>query len=729
MFTAKQVRQGALGCCGKRSWGLSLLFPAIIAVTCIPLSGQDTSLPAYIFRRPPVLVSPAPQGASQDLIPVLSANVHSWDGPDNPVFQTMERLKEALWKAKIEYTSIDATDPAEAKQLGDLHIRVLGVPAGSQPAFRSLIAAELPGYVLHPLTASNFQISMTPESAVARSMDIAKEIGATIERRIKDSGNEASVEVRPGTVVPELLVKVGKPADAERIRIATSTPAFLEFSQVKAGPYPSIDALFASSKGVLPLGVRYAFAGGGKPPNGACYLISRWPAVTGHDVIRARTLRTSNGRFAIEVEFNAGRASLVARLLEANIGERFAVLIDGKIIDVLTAVTPNPVLRFGEFSQSEAATTAWLLNAGPLGAAVVQVTAAPLSGNPSSRHDGVSIQAGSIMAPLPLSARQDVRTCQVKVLSGDFFSPATAIKSVPVFTPDTRIVLRKEKMRGTLLSHANQLWLFQLSYVRNVTVGGRTATVNAWADGSQAGYGTHARRVPVSSSLAPGDEDAVVIQPREPLPDGLYVLLEQFPDNLEAPFLFAVGEWKEFPTRACADIRKADADFAVPATRACTAESAAVPPSATSGKSMIGTLLDQSYPGWTIQRQVSADDAVCFDTRSGFPPYMVWGDLNGDGRRDLAVKFRQGGLDHIVAFLSEGRTFRAVSVATVKITGQGAVGDSLLTLEPKGAKYFDHEKETGGVYPFATLTLVFCEKSSLAYIYENGKFRKVFVSD
>ena len=54
--------------------------------------------------------------------------------------QIIERLKEDLRKANIEYAAIDRNDPQRVEDADTIQVNIKGVPAEKSGTFRSLIA-------------------------------------------------------------------------------------------------------------------------------------------------------------------------------------------------------------------------------------------------------------------------------------------------------------------------------------------------------------------------------------------------------------------------------------------------------------------------------------------------------------------------------------------------------------------------------------------------------------
>lgn len=151
--------------------------------------------------------------------------------------------------------------------------------------------------------------------------------------------------------------------------------------------------------------------------------------------------------------------------------------------------------------------------------------------------------------------------------------------------------------------------------------------------------------------------------------------------------------------------------------------------------SSIQTILDRDYPGW-VPVQTRADDiATCKQPNPGFQYWFVWGDFNGDGKRDYAAEITQQSTTYLLAFLATADGFKSIMVDKFPVTGS-ARGWSVLGVAPKGSTVPDlHEGPNGQLvarkrtlYSDALLGIG-CESSSMAYIFVGSSFQRVFTSD
>jgi hypothetical protein len=140
---------------------------------------------------------------------------------------------------------------------------------------------------------------------------------------------------------------------------------------------------------------------------------------------------------------------------------------------------------------------------------------------------------------------------------------------------------------------------------------------------------------------------------------------------------------------------------------------------------IIKVLLDAKYPGWRLADVSEENLGICFDKKSPFQPSLVWGDFDGDGKQDYAIRITQGKDNIAIAFLQQGADFKDY----VLLVDHETSGRGLLSLSHKGGKFYDWGKKTSDNYPNDSPTVAYCETSAISYIFRAGKFDEVFVAD
>jgi hypothetical protein len=143
----------------------------------------------------------------------------------------------------------------------------------------------------------------------------------------------------------------------------------------------------------------------------------------------------------------------------------------------------------------------------------------------------------------------------------------------------------------------------------------------------------------------------------------------------------------------------------------------------------IRKILDAQYPGWTFPAVSGEDLRACRQPNRAFSPGLVWGDFDGDGATDYGVAIQRGGKRYTLVFLARGSGFAkyALDPSGWNILGVARRGSSLprVGVDSRG----DLVRESAVTVSRDTLIGIHCESSSVAFIYEDGRFRHFFMSD
>ena len=85
--------------------------------------------------------------------------------------QLMERLKEELAKANIDYAGMDRNDPARIEDADTIQVNIKGVGAQKTSAFRSLVNERFPQWVLTPVSSTDYRLNLRPSELLALKRD------------------------------------------------------------------------------------------------------------------------------------------------------------------------------------------------------------------------------------------------------------------------------------------------------------------------------------------------------------------------------------------------------------------------------------------------------------------------------------------------------------------------------------------------------------------------------
>jgi hypothetical protein len=139
--------------------------------------------------------------------------------------------------------------------------------------------------------------------------------------------------------------------------------------------------------------------------------------------------------------------------------------------------------------------------------------------------------------------------------------------------------------------------------------------------------------------------------------------------------------------------------------------------------------LDANYPGWRLA-EISPEAYEHYSHhRLPFQPNFLWGDFDGDGRRDYAIEITHPGPKGeqrmvVLAFLRRGEGFEEHLLET----GISTL-DVYLWPHRAGERDFDFEREREFRYRHDAIGVVYGEVAGVSYVFENGSFRKIVSSD
>ncbi|MFN3322080.1 MAG: protein translocase subunit SecD [Bryobacteraceae bacterium] len=308
----------------------------------------------------------------------------------------MERIREDLRKASIEYSSIDRNDPATIEEADRIAITITGIPPEKAGSFRALVTEQHPSWVLTPTSSTDYRLTMRPSDALILRRDTLNQAMETIRQRIDGLGLVEPVVQQRGRSDgdAEIVVQLPGVDDPARVKQILQTAAILELYEVKDGPFPSQEAARAKHGGVLPLNTKLvrAQARPGEPSEG-WYLLSRTPVITGRDLRNARPAQDEFGKWETSFTLTQEARGRFGRFTEANIGNRLAIVLDNQVksAPVIQGRIEDQGRITGAASQQEASDLALVLRAGSLPASIVYL---------EERTVGPSLGADSIQQGL-----------------------------------------------------------------------------------------------------------------------------------------------------------------------------------------------------------------------------------------------------------------------------------------------------------------------------------------
>jgi preprotein translocase subunit SecD len=333
----------------------------------------------------------------------LVVQVQQQDAFNSEAGTRADALKEALKKANIQFADVDVAEAHSLQDATHVAIQVKGVPTTQAGAFRGVVNEQFSNWLLTPVNGTDYRLTMRPSDALKMWQNVLSQTKNTMDKKINALGlSEASVQQRREDVDSQLLVQMPGVDDPARVKQIIQTAAKLELYDVKGGPYQSREEALAQNNGVLPLGTRLIGSAGAAAngKGGGVYLVARTPVVRGPDI---RDARPQQGQMpnSWDTEFvlSQDAARRFSTYTAANIGNRLAIVLDGKVLEapsIRNQINDQGVIE-GAGTQEEASDLSLNLKAGTLPASVIflqENTVGPSLGADSIREGFIAGIAG-----------------------------------------------------------------------------------------------------------------------------------------------------------------------------------------------------------------------------------------------------------------------------------------------------------------------------------------------
>ena len=289
----------------------------------------------------------------------------------------IEALRGPFRKENVAYNSMDRNDPDSIETAESIQINIKGVPVSQANEFRRVANDLLGGqWLLASENKTDYRLTLRKEAAAKLRQDTLTQSIRIMERKANGLGvAEAAVQRRGGAGgEAEILVQLPGVDDPARVKAILQTAALLELCEVKAGPFPTREAILSQHGGVLPFNtklLRGSSRVGGRAES--WWLLTRSPVVTGRDLRDARPQQSEfPGRWETGFTLTQEAAGRFERFTRANIGNRLAIVLDNTVISAPTiqsAISDQGQIT-GAASAEEASDLALNLRAGSLPAGV-----------------------------------------------------------------------------------------------------------------------------------------------------------------------------------------------------------------------------------------------------------------------------------------------------------------------------------------------------------------------
>jgi SecD/SecF fusion protein len=272
-----------------------------------------------------------------------------------------EDVRKALNEAQIPFTDLGQANGALSVRITDPALLTK-----AQNTLRTGVGAPLAGVAGgRDITVSagadqRITIAFVPEALeadVSRAVDQSMEI---IRRRIDQLGTREPNIVRQGK--DRIVIEAAGESDPERLKAVVGQTAKLTFQMVDEGA-----SLQEAMAGRVPPGSEVLPSTDGYSP---AYLVKKRAEVTGEMLVDAQArFDQQTGRPVVTFRFNGIGTRRFAEISSHNIGHRFAIVLDKKVISapvIQTAITGGNGQITGNFTSETANDLAILLRAGAL---------------------------------------------------------------------------------------------------------------------------------------------------------------------------------------------------------------------------------------------------------------------------------------------------------------------------------------------------------------------------
>lgn len=246
--------------------------------------------------------------------------------------------------------SVRITDPAQLEAARTV-LAKMGQPLAGAPSGRDITVTTAPD--------QRIELALVPEAINAEGVKAVEQSIEIIRRRIDSLGTREPTIIRQGT--NRIVVQAPGESDPERLKRVIGQTAKLTFQMVDDSV-----TLQEAAAGRIPPGSEILPSEEQQEP---ALLVKRRALVGGEMLTDARLSFDQNGQPVVSFRFNSQGARRFGDATADNVGKRFAIVLDGKII---SAPRINEPIRggsgqiSGNFTEATANDLSVLLRAGAL---------------------------------------------------------------------------------------------------------------------------------------------------------------------------------------------------------------------------------------------------------------------------------------------------------------------------------------------------------------------------
>jgi len=264
----------------------------------------------------------------------------------------LDALRSELAKEKIGYTNLAVEGDHIALSLRD---------SGDENRVAPALKLVDPALQLQPPTAAGvLDIAYSPQALEARKRAILEQSIEIIRKRIDATGTKEPSILREGD--DRILVQLPGVGDPERVKHIINATAKMTFRMVDETASPE-DA----KRGKVPTGEEYLpyDASNGRPGG---VVVKKHVAVDGGNLVDSQASFSEN-QSVVTLKFDSVGARRFDELTKENIGKRFAIVLDNKVLSdpvIRSAIPGGSGEISGSFTTKTATDLALLLRAGAL---------------------------------------------------------------------------------------------------------------------------------------------------------------------------------------------------------------------------------------------------------------------------------------------------------------------------------------------------------------------------
>jgi len=273
----------------------------------------------------------------------------------------LEETRTTLTQEQIPFTDLGIVNGGVQVRIGDANQLT-----AAQNAMRRTLSTPLPGaaggqeVIISTAPDQRLRAAFVPEAFDAEAARAVEQSIEIVRRRIDQLGTKEPDITRQGS--NRIFIQVPGESNPERLKNIIGQTAKLTFqmvdesaspTDVQAGRIPPGDELLPSSDGVQP-----------------AYVLKRRSVVTGEMLTNASPgYDQQTGQPIVQFRFNGVGARRFGEVTSQNIGKRFAIVLDKKVISapvIQGAIMGGSGQIFGHFTAESANDLAVLLRAGAL---------------------------------------------------------------------------------------------------------------------------------------------------------------------------------------------------------------------------------------------------------------------------------------------------------------------------------------------------------------------------